>query len=291
MSSHNKNNSYSIIILTYNSDDFIEDCLNSLNKNWPKDTKKEILVIDNCSQDKTIEKIKKYDEVKKYYLKKNGGFAKGINFGIKKSGNPKIIIINPDVKILPDTIKNLLKCERENRDKIIGIKSKKRREGIHNTFVKFPSISTIIFDYTNLRKLVPGDIFHKRHYYLDKKQVKNKDVDAVSGCFMLIPRKIFQKVGLFDEAFFMYLEDIDFCLRANKRGFKSFFCNEAKIIHHGGGSSKNEDKINHNAWIDSRSYYCQKHFNFYENLLLQPILLLDSFLIKAILWIKKQKSQ
>lgn len=291
MSSDNKKNNFSIIILTYNSEDFIEDCLDSLNENWPKNIKKEILVIDNNSQDRTIEKLKKYRKAKKFYLKENKGFAKGVNFGIKKSKYSKIIILNPDTRILQDTIDNLLECEKKNKSKIIGIKSRTREGRIHNTFVRFPSLSTIVFDYTNLRKLIPGDIFHKKHYYLDKRRMENKDVDAVSGCFMLVPRKVFKKTGLFDENFFMYLEDIDFCLRAKKKGFKSFFCNKAKIIHYGGGSTQNDDKVNHDAWINSRKYYCQKHFNFCQNLVLQPILFLDKILIKTILWTKKRKPQ
>ena len=112
MSNDNQNNAYSIIVLTYNSENFIDDCLTSLQKNWPLNTKKEILVIDNNSKDKTVEEIKKYkNDIKLFELKKNKGFAKGVNFGIKKSKYSKVIILNPDTKILPSTIKNLFKCE------------------------------------------------------------------------------------------------------------------------------------------------------------------------------------
>lgn len=281
MSNHNQNNAYSIVVLTYNSESFIDDCLTSLQKKWPSNIKKEILVIDNNSEDKTVEKIKKYkNNIKLFELKKNKGFAKGVNFGIKKSKYSKVIILNPDTKILLSTIKNLFKCENSNNAQIIGGKAKINGK-IHNTCVRYPTLTTILFDYTNLRKLIPGDFFHKKHYYLDFKRRKNMEVDAVSGCFILIDKKVFKKIGLFDENFFMYLEDIDFCMRARKKGFKIYYCNDSEIIHHGGGSSKNPDKIHHQAWIKSRKYYCLKHFNFFENLLLQPILFFDSILIQS----------
>lgn len=273
---------YSIIILTYNSEDFIESNLDSIIENWPKRQKKEILIIDNHSKDRTVQKVKKYKKnIKLFEIKENKGFAKGINFGIKKSKYSKIIILNPDTKILPSTIKNLFKCEDSSGAQIIGGKAKKINGGIHNTCVRYPTLATILFDYTNLRKLIPGDFFHKKHYYLDFKRRKNTEVDVISGCFMLIDKKVFKKIGLFDENFFMYLEDIDFCLRAKRNGFKIYYCNDSEIIHHGGDSSKNPDKIHHRAWVKSRRYYCFKHFSFFKNLLLQPILFFDSLLIQS----------
>lgn len=278
MSSY-KRNKFSVIILTYNSAAFIDRCLNSIEKNWPKKDKKEILVIDNCSKDKTAETVKKHDGVIFYQKRKNSGFASGINFGIEKSKYKKIIILNPDTEIKKNTINKILKCQNKTKAEIIGGKAKKKNGSTHNTYVRFPNFGTIIFDYTNLRKIVPGDYFHKKHYYLDKGKRKSMEVDAVSGCFMLIDKKIFKKIKNFDENFFMYLEDVDFCMRAKKAGFKIYYCNEAEIFHYGGGSSKNVDRIHHKAWISSRKYYVKKNFSLIENLLLQPILFVDSTII------------
>lgn len=277
-----------VVILTYNSQAYIKQCLKSL-KNEAS-LIKEIILVDNDSKDKTLEVVKKSSiDTTLIVNTKNLGFSKGINTGIRLAKSKNILILNPDTIVSRGAIQQLLLCQKKTDADIIGGRSTKRNGQIHNTFVRMPDVLTIVFDFTNLRKIFPFDYVHKHHYYLDKNYpVDPKNVDAVSGAFMLVNKKVFEKIGEFDENFFMYLEDVDFCIRARQSGFKVFFCPKSTIFHEGGASSRNVDKINHKAWSNSRKYYSQKHFSKVANILTHPIFLLDDLLIN--LW-RKLKSR
>ena len=104
-------------------------------------------------------------------------------------------------------------------------------------------------------------------------------MDVVTGGFMMISKKTINKIGYLDERFFMYLEDVDYCMRAKKQGIKVIHCNLSKTFHYGGGSSNNKDRIRHSAWLISRKLFYLKHFNPLSNILIQPIFLLDDLFI------------
>lgn len=276
----------SAIIVTYNSEKEIQHVLSSLIRFG--DLISEIIVIDNNSNDKTPDLIdKENSHVKLFRNTKNIGFAKAVNQGIRLSNeSSNILLLNPDTVIYKNTIQNLIACSIKLNAGVVGGKaSREDKKTIHGTFVRKPDFLTVAFDYTNLRKLIPKDYFHKRHYYLDKPFPKKAiEVDAVSGAFMLINREVVNSIGMFDEKFFMYLEDIDFCLRAKKRGYKVIFCPNSTIMHKGGASSKNIDKINHKAWNDSRAYFVKKYFDGFKEDILLLALAVDKMITK--LWIK-----
>jgi len=273
MSSTNKK--LSVIILTFNSERNIAACLESLMRE--STLIKEIIVVDNHSKDNTVKLVKNSKLKTKLIVNaRNLGFSKGVNIGVNKSSGNKILILNPDTIIFPGSLARLISCQEITDAGVVGGKAIKVNGDIHNTFVREPGILIGIFDFTNLRKIFPFDYFHKRHYYLEAEFPLNvKEVDAVSGAFMLIERSVFEKIGLFDENFFMYLEDVDFCIRAKLKGFKIMFCPSAIIIHEGGASSRNKDRINHQAWSDSRRYYFKKHSSKIGNMIIQPAFKLD----------------
>jgi len=276
-------NNISVVILTYNSEKHIGKCIQSLL--CESNRIKEVIVVDNYSQDKTIEIVKKSKNTILISNKVNLGFAKGTNVGIKKSKGDKILVLNPDTVISTGSIGKLLNCQTRLNADIVGGKLLKNNGSIHNSFVRKPDLLTGIFDFTNLRKIIPFDFFHKQHYYLHEKYPnKGIEVDAVSGAYMLVNREVFESIGLFDENFFMYLEDIDFCVRAKQSGLKVVFCPKSVILHEGGASSNNADKINHKAWSDSRKYYFSKHFSKVENMVIQKVFILDDNL--TVLWRK-----
>ncbi len=273
MSSTNKK--LSVIILTFNSERNITACLESLMRE--STLIKEIIVVDNHSKDNTVKLVKNSKLKTKLIVNaRNLGFSKGVNIGVNKSSGNKILILNPDTIIFPGSLARLISCQEITDAGVVGGKAIKVNGDIHNTFVREPGILIGIFDFTNLRKIFPFDYFHKKHYYLEAEFPLNvKEVDAVSGAFMLIERSVFEKIGLFDENFFMYLEDVDFCIRAKLKGFKIMFCPSAIIIHEGGASSRNKDRINHQAWSDSRRYYFKKHSSKIGNMIIQLAFKLD----------------
>lgn len=273
----------SVVILAYNSEKYIGRCLQSINREI--NGIKEIIVVDNCSQDKTVEIINKSKGVVFISNKNNVGFARGVNKAIKKTTGDRVLILNPDTIVSTGSIERLVDCLSSMKADIVGGKLLKKDGGVHNTFVRKPDLLTGLFDFTNLRKIIPFDFVHKHHYYLyEKPPMMGIEVDAVSGAYMLVNRKVFENIGLFDERFFMYLEDVDFCVRAKQSGLKVVYCPKSVIFHEGGASSNNRDKINHKAWSNSRKYYFSKHFSKPINIIIQPVFSLDDIL--TLLWRK-----
>jgi GT2 family glycosyltransferase len=238
--------------------------------------------VDNFSKDETVDVIKKY-QLKKKFNKINIGFSKAINFVLKKTDYDYYLLLNPDTEILPNAIKILLTCSIQYKASIVGGKHfKMDRQSVHGTVVTIPNLAVMIFDYTNLRKLIPFDLVHKYHYYDGKlSSYLPKIVGSVSGGFMLIKGELFKKIGYLDENFFMYLEDVDFCARASKAGEKVIYCPEAQIKHFGGGSSSNKYRTNLEAWKYSRKYFAKKYFSGLKYTLINFANLLDEYLVNT----------
>lgn len=275
-----------IIIVTYNSEKYIGECIDSIMKSENGVFNYKIIIIDNNSKDKTINIIKeKQKENNRIFLIKNNkniGFAKGVNQGILKNKNyDYILLLNPDTILKKNSIKNLIKCSEENHAGISGGSTFDINGKESGSYFRFPNLMVGIFDFSNLRKLCKGDKWHKYFYYLNSKRNMKSSfpVDVVTGGFMLFSHETIKRTGLFDESFFMYLEDVDYCLRAKKAGIKIFHTNRSRIMHIGGASSKNKDKVRHSSWLKSRKIYFFKHFGFLANLIIQPLFLIDDILI------------
>lgn len=280
----------SIIIVTFNSENQIVKCISSILKSKLENFKYKINIIDNNSVDSTVNVVKNnFDKEianKKICLilsKKNLGFATAVNKGIKEKKSDYYLLINPDIFVKETTIDTVLGCSKINKSHITGVITINENGNKTGSFFRFPNLMVGIFDFTNFRKLSINDYWHKYFYYLDKKNFKNQNskiVDIVTGGFMLIKSEVIKGVGYFDQRFFMYLEDVDYCYRAKKAGYVIAVCNE-EVVHLGGASSNNEDRINHLSWVISRKKYYFKHFNLIENFLIQLIFIIDDFIIGA----------
>jgi O-antigen biosynthesis protein len=278
------NDAVSVIIVNYKSEKPLLFCLKEIRKGQAIRNNLEIIIVNNgTGNSKLMKEISKFPKVVLVNANKNIGFAAGVNMGIKVAKNNLILLLNPDTLASFESINLLVKCLRKNKAGIVGGANYKLNGERHNTYVRKPNVYTYLFDYTNLRKIVPRDYFHRRHYYLDQPlPVVKKEVDAVSGSFMLIDRDVIEKIGLLDEKYFMYLEDIDYCLRAGEAGFKVLFNPKSSIKHVGGYSSNNKERIHVDAWLKSRKYYVEKHENLLINLFVQLIFLLDGIIIKTL---------
>ncbi len=285
-------NNVSVIIVTYNSEKQVKNCLESIFSSKTKKRKVEIIIIDNNSKDKTLKIVKTYfdKKVNIVHNKTNLGFAKAVNQGIKKSKYKQILLLNPDTRLYEKSIEILIEQKKQFKADICGGKMVKTDRTVHGSFVREPNLLTALFDFTNLRKIFPKNKWHKEFYHLDLKEiVKPLEVGGVSGGYMLMDKRINEKNKGFDENFFLYLEDLDYCLRAKKRGFKIFYFPESIIWHKGGGSSKNKDRINYQAWLKSRKYFWRKHSNFTENIIIEIAFLIDqcaTYIIKSLKNIK-----
>lgn len=210
-----------LIILTCNKKALILSCLNSLKKVNKKNIKLTTIVVDNGSKDETVETIiKKYPEVIVIDNKINYGFAKGINCGLRfayQQDCQYILLLNNDIIPDKDFLIKLISQAKRNSYYICGPK-------ILTKDNKIWSIGGVI----DKVRFSGGLIGYGQEESLN---FKNQKVDFISGTAMLVKREVFEKIGFFDEDYFFYYEDLDFCFRAGKAGFKSYLVPSSEIIH------------------------------------------------------------
>lgn len=283
-------NSISIIIVTYNSSGTIFKLIGSLNKIGPYI--KEIIIIDNNSDD--INKILKIKSNKKVILienKKNKGFAKAVNQGIKIAKQNFILLINPDCYLKNDSIIDSIdKIQKSNKIGAIGGKIRHHDTNKYQfTATNLPNFFVGLFEFTNLKKVFPKNIF-SYHFWVENYYKKNHPIKVTSlcGAFMIIRKRINNQLNLFDEKFFMYLEDLDYGIKINKQNYYVIFNPKSEIQHIGGASSNSKYKIVLKHWYNSRILFFLKHQDSFTGTLLKRLFLLEEKFLKIYHKIKSE---
>ena len=257
----------SIVIVSYNVKDYLRQCLRSIYRSDLNDDSFEVIIIDNDSHDGTVEDLSKdFKEVKFKKNNKNYGFSKAVNMGINMAKGKFICILNPDIIIQENTFSSLIKFYEE-KDNIgcVGPKILNSDGSIqHSCKRSFPTPLNAISRLLGLDKLFPkSKIFGKYNLtYLDINKIHK--VDSISGAFMLFHKKIINKIGLFDEDFFMFGEDIDFCHRIKDSGYDNYYNPKTEIIHYKGESVKNAPYDMVNVFYSAMHIYFDKYSDRYN---------------------------
>lgn len=219
----------SIITVTYNNENTIDDYLESVLKT--KEKAYELIIIDNASPDGTVSKIPKHPQIKLLVNKENLGFSKACNIGAKNARGEYLFFLNPDTKIFKNSIQNLLQYIKENPS--VGLVAPKliNRSGHAQPSVKkLPTVLGVFKEYY----LNISNSFDE--YVPDGSEPV--EVECVYGAAFIIRKDIFDKLGGFDEKFFLYYEDLDLCRRLKNLNLKIIYYPKAKIEHEVGTSSK-----------------------------------------------------
>ena len=229
----------SIIIITWNSEEFIEKCLKSVFDNKGS-IDLEVIVVDNASQDTTtkiIERLK--PEVRLICNQTNLGYAKANNQGIEVSRGDYLLLLNPDVELKENCLKLMLDFTKKNEDiDALGPQLLNPNGTIQPSCREFPDFSILLWEFTGLSFLFPKNrIFGRwRMGYFDFQS--SREVDQLMGSCLLLRRKTIQKIGTFDEEFPIFFNDVDLCYRIKNNGGKLFFLPEAKAFHFKGASTR-----------------------------------------------------
>ena len=252
----------SIIIVNYNVEHFLEQCLHSVRK-AAKDIPTEVFVVDNSSVDGSVEMVKnKFPEVKIIANEKNVGFSRANNQAIKEAKGEYILLLNPDTVVQEDTFEKAVKFMDEHKD--AGALGVMMLDGKGNFLPEskrgLPTPSVAFYKVFGLAALFPrSKIFGKYHLgFLDKN--KTHEVDVLAGAFMLIRKSVLDKIGLLDETFFMYGEDIDLSYRITLAGFKNYYFPETRIIHYKGESTKKSSVNYVLVFYNAMAIFARKHF-------------------------------
>lgn len=253
----------SIVIVNYNVRHFLEQALRSV-ENACKNIETEVWVVDNNSVDQSNQMVKElFPKVKLIENKANAGFSKANNQAIRLSTGEYILLLNPDTVLQSDTLEKCVHYMDQHTDvgglgvRMIDGKGKflpESKRGLPTPAVAFYKMSGLSKIFSNSKR------FGRYHLkYLD--EFKNHEVDVLSGAFMLLRKSVLDEVGLLDESFFMYGEDIDLSYRITQAGYKNVYFSETTIIHYKGESTKKKSlnyvKIFYNAMV----LFAQKHYS------------------------------
>ena len=253
----------SVVIVNYNVKHFLEQCLISAKKAL-EGIEGEIIVVDNNSVDGSVNLInKKFSDVVLIANKKNTGFSVANNQGIKIARGNNILLLNPDTVIQEDTLRKCLEFFDKNED--AGALGVKMYDG-NGRFLPeskrgLPTPSVAFYKIFGLASLFPNSkTFGKYHLgYLSENE--SHKVDVLSGAFMMIRKKVLNEVGLLDETFFMYGEDIDLSYRIKKGGYENYYFSKTNIIHYKGESTKKSSVNYVFVFYKAMVIFAEKHFS------------------------------
>ena len=256
----------SISIVNYNTKDFLRNCLKSIFKNTYK-INYEIFVVDNASSDGSPETVEKeFLQVNLIRNKENIGFAKANNQAFKEASGSYFLLLNPDCSMKNDTLYEMVQFMNKHPEiGIAGCKIVNPNGRIEFSANRFPNLFTE-FSLKFRKKLAGSNGYFDR--LLKWNYNKSREVDWVSGAFLIIRSKAYREVQGMDENYFLYFEEIDLCKRVKKRGWKIYYNSNCEVLHEHGQSmvTEAEEKISR-IYRTSQLYYYQKHNPFQYTLL------------------------
>ena len=252
-----------IIIVNYNSTDYLLKCLSSIYDALDKNISATVYVFDNASNDNIEILHKAFPHVNLSKNKKNIGFAKAVNHAISKTNAPNILLLNPDTIVDKNFFKSMLAFMEQNSD--VGIAGPKIYESdgtLQGSARSFPTLLTALFGRNSfMTKFFPDNRWTQKNIL---NSTANGDspikVDWISGACMMVRRKAVEDVGLMDEKFFMYWEDADWCRRMVHKAWKVVYYPGASIVHFSGKSS-DRNLIQSVVAFHKSAYYLFKKYN------------------------------
>ncbi len=274
----------SIIIVSYNTQKLTLETIESVEKNYPKEVSNgefEIIVSDNDSKDGSVEALEEYKKKSKIKTliildnKKNLGFAKGNNVGIEKSKGRFLLFLNPDTVVYPKTLTEMIDFMEKHPDGgaatcRIEIPNGGIDEASHRGF---PTPWNALSHFSGLEKIFPKSKMFAGYTRGWEDMSITHIVPAIVGAFMMVRREAGEQIGWWDEDYFFYGEDLDFCFMLGVKGWKIYYVPTVSILHYGGVSSgikKQSQNITtsnverkimaQNARFDAMRIFYKKHY-------------------------------
>jgi GT2 family glycosyltransferase len=267
----------SVVIVSWNARQFLAQCLHSLDRRTCQ-YDMEIIVVDNGSTDGSPEMVQKdFPHCRLICNHANLGFAKANNIGIRQSAGKYVCLVNSDVRVLDGCITRLVDfCDAHPEVGMVGPRIQGGDGNLQPSCRGFPTVWNTLTRALGLDALFPQSTLFGGYLLPHWKHDTLKPVDILSGCFWLVRRQALDTVGLLDEAFFIYGEDMDWCKRFWAHDWRLIFVPTAQAIHYGAASSDNapirfylerqradlQYWRKHHGWCAQQCYYlisCLQH--------------------------------
>lgn len=274
-------NSLDIIIVNWNSGTQLKTCLESLCAiDLDGVFLRRVVIIDNASQDNSIGGLEILELPLTIIRNEiNIGFAAACNQGAKDSIADYLLFLNPDTSLFEGSLAKPIHFMAQKNNQNIGIVGVQLigDEGhISRSCARFPTVGAFFSKMFGLNRLMPQVFLN--HFMLEWDHQDDREVDQVIGAFFFVRRSLFKELDGFDEAFFVYFEEVDFSYRAWQAGWKSFYLASAQAYHKGGGTSETVKGTRIFYSLRSRILYGYKHFGWMQG----SLLLLGTVLIEPI---------
>jgi len=253
----------SVIIVNYNVEYFLEQCLNSV-KTALKNVSGEVYVVDNNSIDQSVEMVRtKFPEYHLIANKDNRGFSKANNQAMEICKGEYVLLLNPDTVVEEDTFEKVVAFMDAHPDagglgvRMLDGKGKFLPESKRG----LPTPKVAFYKIFGLSRLFPKSKRFGQYHLGHLSEFETNEIEILSGAFMLMRKEALDKVGLLDEAFFMYGEDIDLSYRIIKGGYKNYYFPETRIIHYKGESTKKSSVNYVFVFYRAMAIFAKKHFS------------------------------
>ncbi|MBT3413209.1 MAG: glycosyltransferase family 2 protein [Candidatus Jacksonbacteria bacterium] len=277
----------SVVIVSWNVKEHLKKCLQSFFLYYPGDDY-EVIVVDNASNDGTGEMVsKEFPKARLFIQNKNLGFAKANNLGVVKAKAENILILNPDTEFCDNKLASLLnRFEKDKKVGVIGCRLLNTDKTVQASVRAFPKVCDQLIIQLKLHHIFKNITCLKKYWGAHIDYGKEQEVDQVMGAFMLVPRSVWDLLNGFDEKYFIWFEEVDFCKRAKEKGFKVLFSPTMTVVHHGGQSFDGVRGLKKQKWfLKSQRRYIKKFLPFWGgilHLLFSPISLFEAWFLQLI---------
>jgi N-acetylglucosaminyl-diphospho-decaprenol L-rhamnosyltransferase len=250
-----------VVIVSFNVRDLLASCLTSLGGGGDPDL--EIVVVDNASSDGSADTVRAaFPAVRVIQNAENRGFAAASNQGTAATGAPYVLSLNPDTVVSPSAVARLRDYLDAHQD--VGAVGPKivRPDGSLDLAARrsFPTPGVAFFRITRLSRVFPHSPTAARYNLTFRGVDEVQEIDAGTGACLLFRRAALDQVGLFDEAFFMYGEDLDLCYRLKRAGWKVMYVPQAQIVHVKGASSRQRSQRMIREFHRAMTLFFRKHY-------------------------------
>ncbi|MFA5020759.1 MAG: glycosyltransferase family 2 protein [Patescibacteria group bacterium] len=251
----------SIIIVSWKVRDLLKKCLASI-ESAAAGLAVEIFVVDNASNDGAIEMVRSdFPTVRLIANRQNLGFAKANNLALRQASGDYVLLLNPDTELQPDTLeKSIDFFQSHPAAGALGAKMSYPDGRQQPSVRRLPTVWPIFLMLLKLPKLFPRLKSIANYLAADFDYSREQIVDQIMGAYIFMPRRILEQIGLLDDRFFIWFEEVDLCRRLRDAGYGVWFNPEVKIIHHGGKSFSQQALIaNQRIFFSSALKYFLKY--------------------------------
>jgi len=252
--------SVDIIVVNWNAGHQLLACIHSIQQ-YGMPFVNRTIVVDNGSTDGSEITVKNLPNVEVISAEQNLGFCKACNLGAKHAKSDYLLFLNPDATLYPNTLSQAMAFMQDPSNAhvgICGVQLLNESNHISRSCTRFPSAKGFVLHAIGLDLFLPK----LGHFMSEWNHSQTRQVDHVIGAFFLVRRTVFESLNGFDERYFVYLEDLDFSLRANKAGWQSFYLAHVQAFHAGGGTSNQVKARRLFYLLRSRILYAFKQFSF-----------------------------